>query len=77
MSVRDQMIDFELRRQAMAEAARHHHGEPGVRETVRGFGRLLVRVGEALAAEGRKLENYRVPQAGGTATQKQAGARIS
>jgi hypothetical protein len=77
MSVRDRMIDFELRQQAMAQSSRYSHGEPGVRETVRGFGRLLVRVGETLAAEGHKLENYKIPQTGGTAAQKQAGARIS
>jgi hypothetical protein len=77
MSVRDRMIDFELQQQAMARTSRHSHGEPGVRETVRGFGRLLVRVGEALVAEGRKLENYKVPQTLGTPAQKQAGARIS
>jgi hypothetical protein len=77
MSVRDQMIDFELRKQAMAEASRNSYGEPGVRETVRGFGRLLVRVGEALVIEGHKLENYKVPQNGVSAAQKQAGARAS
>jgi hypothetical protein len=61
MSVRDRMIDGELRPGEMAQASRLSHGEPGVRKTVRGFGRLLVRLGEALAAQGRKLENRQVP----------------
>ena len=77
MSVRDQMIDFDLRRQTMAQSSRYSHGEPGVRETVRGFGRLLVRIGEALVVEGHKLENYKVPQTGVGSAQGRAGARLS
>jgi hypothetical protein len=64
MSIRDRMIDFELKKQSMARASRYHRGEPGVRQTVRAFGRLLVRIGEALVAQGHRLEKYQVPQAG-------------
>lgn len=71
MSVRDQMIDFELRKQSMAQASRYHHGEPGVRQTVRAVGRMLVRVGEGLMAEGHRLENYRVPHASVAVRHKQ------
>jgi hypothetical protein len=63
MSVRDQMIDFELHKQTVAQASRYHLGEPGVRQTIRGFGRAMVRIGEALITAGRKLERYKAPQA--------------
>jgi len=63
LSVRDQMIDFELRHSEMARASGRRHGEPGMRQAVRRFGRLLVGLGEALVAGGRKLETGRVPQA--------------
>jgi hypothetical protein len=61
ISVRDRMIDGELRQRAMAQASQRSHGEPGVRQTVRAFGRLLVRLGKVLIAEGCKLETYELP----------------
>ncbi len=73
LSVRDRMIDVEQRHKAMAQDWRRSQGGPVVRETVQDCGRLLVRVGEALVAEGHLLEAYPLLQPHPDLPEGQAG----